>query len=176
MVVSHIQSRAAIIAPRNGITLPTNRKAYSPQHGCRYRPRLMTNQERIVTRVHNEVEQRTGEATYEEKRTLYGCLSSRTDLGHGSECWVGFSCAAFLDELRKYAMKLHTREQAPAEGQAEAPKDQKPVRTSLHLSFFVFTLFSYGLFRYPSCSLCQRNRGICVSWRNPRLSMMPLKL
>lgn len=146
MVVSHIQSRAAIIAPRNGITLPTNRKAYSPQHGCRYRPRLMTNQERIVTRVHNEVEQRTGEATYEEKRTLYGCLSSRTDLGHGSECWVGFSCAAFLDELRQYAMKLHTREQAPAEGQAEAPKDQKPVRTSLvflslsshcsHMGFF----------------------------------------
>ncbi|KAI8114281.1 hypothetical protein M9434_002407 [Picochlorum sp. BPE23] len=100
MVVSHIQSRAAIIAPRNGITLPTNRKAYSPQHGCRYRPRLMTNQERIVTRVHNEVEQRTGEATDEEK--------------------------PFLDELRQYAMKLHTREQAPAEGQAEAPKDQKP--------------------------------------------------
>jgi hypothetical protein len=106
----------------------------------------MTNQERIVTRVHNEVEQRTGEATYEEKRTLYGCLSSRTDLGHGSECWVGFSCAAFLDELRQYAMKLHTREQAPAEGQAEAPKDQKPVRTSLvflslsshcsHMGFF----------------------------------------
>jgi len=31
-----------------------------------------------------------------------------------------------LDELRQYAMKLHTREQAPAEGQAEAAKEKKP--------------------------------------------------
>lgn len=78
MVLSHVQPRAAIIAPRNGITLPTNRKASSPQHGCWYRPRLMANQERIIiTRVHNEVEQRAGEATHEEKRTLYGCLSSK---------------------------------------------------------------------------------------------------
>ena len=30
----------------------------------------------------------------------------------------------FLGELRSYAMKLHTREQAPKEGQAEAPKEQ----------------------------------------------------
>ena len=34
--------------------------------------------------------------------------------------------AEFLDELRQYAMKLHTREQAPAEGQAETAKEQKP--------------------------------------------------
>lgn len=33
---------------------------------------------------------------------------------------------ALLDELRGYAMRLHTREQA-REGQASAPKEQKPV-------------------------------------------------
>lgn len=32
-----------------------------------------------------------------------------------------------MDEMRAYAMKLHTREQAPREGQAEAPKRQPMV-------------------------------------------------
>lgn len=36
--------------------------------------------------------------------------------------------AAFLGELRQYAMRLHTREQAPREGKAAAPKSDKPVR------------------------------------------------
>jgi len=49
--------------------------------------------------------------------------------------------AAFLDELRQYAMKLHTREQAPAEGQAEAPKEQKAVR--VYIVTVLFTLVSY---------------------------------
>jgi heme oxygenase (biliverdin-producing, ferredoxin) len=31
-----------------------------------------------------------------------------------------------MDELRSYAMRLHTKEQAPREGKAEAPKEQKP--------------------------------------------------
>ena len=43
---------------------------------------------------------------------------------HHGEC---LTAATFLDELRQYAMKLHTREQAPKEGKASAPKNQKPV-------------------------------------------------
>lgn len=43
------------------------------------------------------------------------------------------SIVAFLDELRRYAMDLHTKEQAPAEGKAEAPRDQKPVRMYVHV-------------------------------------------
>lgn len=35
-----------------------------------------------------------------------------------------------MDEMRAYAMKLHTREQAPREGKAEAPKQQQPVSYS----------------------------------------------
>jgi len=46
---------------------------------------------------------------------------------------------AFLEELREYAMKLHTKEQAPAEGKAEAPKDRKPVRAC------IFSLQRYSL-------------------------------
>ena len=38
--------------------------------------------------------------------------------------------AAFLEELRAYSMRLHTKEQAK-EGQASAPKEQKPVRVFL---------------------------------------------
>lgn len=34
----------------------------------------------------------------------------------------------FLDELRQYAMALHTKEQAPGSGKAEAPKEQKPFK------------------------------------------------
>lgn len=40
--------------------------------------------------------------------------------------------AAFLGELRQYAMRLHTREQAPREGKAAAPKPDKPVRIGDH--------------------------------------------
>ena len=32
-----------------------------------------------------------------------------------------------MDDLRAYAMKLHTREQAPKEGQAPAPRKQQAV-------------------------------------------------
>lgn len=32
----------------------------------------------------------------------------------------------FLEELREYSMKLHTKAQAPKEGKAAEPKDQKP--------------------------------------------------
>lgn len=35
--------------------------------------------------------------------------------------------AAFLEELRDYSMKLHTRSQAPKEGRAPEKKEQKPV-------------------------------------------------
>lgn len=35
--------------------------------------------------------------------------------------------ATFLEELRDYSMKLHTKSQAPKEGQAPEPKNQKPV-------------------------------------------------
>ena len=41
-----------------------------------------------------------------------------------------FACptlAAFLEELRDYSMKLHTKSQAPKEGQAPEKKEQKPV-------------------------------------------------
>lgn len=33
----------------------------------------------------------------------------------------------FLEELRDYSMKLHTKSQAPKEGKAAEPKNQKPV-------------------------------------------------
>ena len=39
----------------------------------------------------------------------------------------GSFCAAFLEELRDYSMKLHTKQQAPKEGKAAEPKQQKPV-------------------------------------------------
>ena len=35
--------------------------------------------------------------------------------------------AAFLEELRDYSMKLHTKSQAPKEGQAPEKREQKPV-------------------------------------------------
>lgn len=35
--------------------------------------------------------------------------------------------ATFLEELRDYSMKLHTKSQAPKEGQAPEPRNQKPV-------------------------------------------------
>lgn len=63
------------MAPRKGITLLTNHRAFSPRHGCQDGRRLMMNQERIIiTRVQNEVDQRAGEASQQEKRMLYGCL------------------------------------------------------------------------------------------------------
>ncbi len=40
-----------------------------------------------------------------------------------------YCSAGFLDELRAYAMKLHTREQAPREGKAEPSKAQQQVRS-----------------------------------------------
>lgn len=36
--------------------------------------------------------------------------------------------AAFLQELREYSMQLHTKAQAPKEGKAKEPKQQRPVR------------------------------------------------
>jgi heme oxygenase len=39
---------------------------------------------------------------------------------------IGLAAPKFLDELRQYAMALHTKEQAPGSGQAPAPKEKKP--------------------------------------------------
>jgi hypothetical protein len=40
-----------------------------------------------------------------------------------------FAFSAFLEELRAYAMALHTREQAPREGKASSQKPQQAVRS-----------------------------------------------
>ena len=39
--------------------------------------------------------------------------------------------AAFLEELRDYSMKLHTKSQAPKEGKAPEKREQKPVGAGL---------------------------------------------
>jgi hypothetical protein len=60
-----------------------------------------------------------------------------------------FLSAAFLEELRNYAMALHTREQAPREGKAPSQKPQRAVRfifsSSKHhrqTAFYIlFTIF-----------------------------------
>lgn len=64
-------------------------------------------------------------------------------------------CAAFLDELRAYAMKLHTREQAPREGKAEAPKPAQAVSVGCHPSNS-----SAGL-RFVDMQHCNR-RSTCI--------------
>jgi heme oxygenase len=53
-----------------------------------------------------------------------------------------------MDELRSYAMKLHTKEQAPREGQASAPKNQpewKPTKSG-YLKFLVESHVVYETF------------------------------
>lgn len=51
------------------------------------------------------------------------CLQAK----HLSALPLHLCLAAFLEELRDYSMKLHTKSQAPKEGQAPEKKDQKPV-------------------------------------------------
>lgn len=45
--------------------------------------------------------------------------------GHGTTMTENEGPPKFLDELRQYAMALHTKEQAPGSGKAEAPKERK---------------------------------------------------
>lgn len=55
---------------------------------------------------------------------------------------------AFMDELRSYAMRLHTKEQAPREGQAAAPKEKqewKPT-TEGYLRFLIESQVVYNAF------------------------------
>lgn len=52
-----------------------------------------------------------------------------------------------MDELRSYAMKLHTKEQAPREGKAESPKQQTWAPTKEgYLHFLVESRVVYGTF------------------------------
>eukprot|EP00890_Picochlorum_soloecismus_P002508 jgi/Picsp_1/3258/NSC_06098-R1_heme oxygenase 1 len=73
---------------------------------------------------------------------------------------------AFLDELRQYAMKLHTREQAPKEGQAKAPKNQKPFAPTKegYLRFMEESKTVYDAFEDIIASnetyVCLRNTGL----------------
>lgn len=53
-----------------------------------------------------------------------------------------------MDELRAYSMKLHTKQQAPREGQAEEPKNQGPVRLSLLHSLFIVEKYPTPLYQH----------------------------
>lgn len=55
-------------------------------------------------------------------------LIPRSGHGHGHSTTVTENDGPpkFLDELRQYAMALHTKEQAPGSGKAEAPKERRP--------------------------------------------------
>ena len=55
-------------------------------------------------------------------------------------------CAAFIDELRSYAMRLHTKEQAPKEGQAESPKEKEPWKPTRE-GYLQFLLESREVYR-----------------------------
>lgn len=91
---------------------------------------------------------------------------------------------AFLDELRQYAMKLHTREQAPKEGQAKAPKQQKQVCLYaielmvqyLHVLWHLFCGNLTKCFFYFCSSLHLPKRDIFGSWRSQRLCMIHSKI
>lgn len=54
----------------------------------------------------------------------------------------------FLEELRDYSMKLHTKQQAPKEGKAAEPKQQKPFSPTAKgfLSFMVESKVVYDTF------------------------------
>ncbi|PRW33603.1 heme oxygenase isoform B [Chlorella sorokiniana] len=56
--------------------------------------------------------------------------------------------ATFLEELRDYSMKLHTKSQAPKEGQAPEPKQQKPFEPTREgfLNFMVESKVVYDAF------------------------------
>ncbi|KAL6770148.1 HMOX1 [Auxenochlorella protothecoides x Auxenochlorella symbiontica] len=55
---------------------------------------------------------------------------------------------SFLGELRQYAMRLHTREQAPREGKAAAPKPDKPWEPKLagYMQFMAESKVVYDTF------------------------------
>ena len=57
------------------------------------------------------------------------------------------STDSFIDnELRAYAMKLHTRSQAPKEGQAEEKKNVKPYETT-HADYLAFLVDSQHVYQ-----------------------------
>lgn len=51
-----------------------------------------------------------------------------------------------LEELREVAMKLHTRVQAPKEGQAEAPKKPKEKHVPTHMDYLQFLVDSKAVY------------------------------
>lgn len=51
-----------------------------------------------------------------------------------------------LDELRDVAMRLHTREQAPREGQAEAPAKPAEPRVPTHMDYLQFLVDSRAVY------------------------------
>ena len=99
--------------------------------------------------------------------------------------------AGFMDELRAYSMKLHTREQAPKEGHAEASKEKKPVRLEGGVgeglggdgaraeSVWRCSWHDGGssiIVLHPQlCSGCPPGRATWTSWWRQRLFMTPLR-
>lgn len=69
-----------------------------------------------------------GHSTGSSSTSRAPVLIPRSGHGHGHSTTVTENDGPpkFLDELRQYAMALHTKEQAPGSGKAEAPKERRP--------------------------------------------------
>jgi hypothetical protein len=72
----------------------------------------------------------------------------------------------FLDELRQYAMALHTKEQAPGSGKAEAPKERKPFQPTKAgvLRFYEESKVVYDAFEDIVLQVCVWSRSFLCSF------------
>lgn len=85
--------------------------------------------------------------------------------GHGTTMTENDGPPKFLDELRQYAMALHTKEQAPGSGKAEAPKERKPFQPTKAgvLRFYEESKVVYDAFEDIVLQVCVWSRSfLCL--------------
>ena len=90
----------------------------------------------------------------------------RSGHGHGTTMTENDGPPKFLDELRQYAMALHTKEQAPGSGKAEAPKERKPFQPTKAgvLRFYEESKVVYDAFEDIVLQVCVWSRSFLCSF------------